>query len=69
MHNPTYEDVFSRNIMPYEVVRVEYDHKECSYLNLLDVFWAHHDPTTLNLQEIKLLVGKVDRQALDASIK
>lgn len=49
-HKPTYEDVCSGNTMHSEVVRVQYDPKECSYQNLLDAFWARHDPTTLNRQ-------------------
>jgi peptide methionine sulfoxide reductase MsrA len=31
-------------------VRVEYNPTEISYENLLDLFWDHHDPTTLNRQ-------------------
>ncbi|KAH0871144.1 hypothetical protein HID58_078166 [Brassica napus] len=31
-------------------VGVQYDPKECSFENLLDVFWKRHDPTTLNRQ-------------------
>lgn len=50
MHNPTYEDACSGNTMHSEVVRVQFDPKKCSYLNLLDAFWARHDPTTLNRQ-------------------
>ncbi|XP_022988866.1 peptide methionine sulfoxide reductase A3-like [Cucurbita maxima] len=50
IHNPTYEDVCSGQSNHSEVVRVQYDPKECSYESLLDVFWARHDPTTLNRQ-------------------
>lgn len=50
LHNPTYEDVCSGTTNHSEVVRVQYDPKECSFGTLLDVFWARHDPTTLNRQ-------------------
>ncbi|GAB2272771.1 Peptide methionine sulfoxide reductase A4, chloroplastic [Dionaea muscipula] len=50
LHNPSYEDVCSGTTKHSEVVRVQYDPKECSYDTLLDVFWARHDPTTLNRQ-------------------
>ncbi|PIN22603.1 Peptide methionine sulfoxide reductase [Handroanthus impetiginosus] len=50
LHNPTYEDVCSGTTNHSEVVRIQYDPKECSYDTLLDVFWARHDPTTLNRQ-------------------
>ncbi|KAI3458369.1 hypothetical protein Pfo_015032 [Paulownia fortunei] len=50
VHNPTYEDVCSGTTKHSEVVRVQYDPKECSFETLLDVFWARHDPTTLNRQ-------------------
>ncbi|KAL3647538.1 Peptide methionine sulfoxide reductase A4, chloroplastic [Castilleja foliolosa] len=50
LHNPTYEDVCSGTSNHSEVVRVQYDPKECSFETLLDVFWARHDPTTLNRQ-------------------
>jgi peptide-methionine (S)-S-oxide reductase len=32
------------------VVRVVYDPKKVSYEQLLDVFWANHDPTQLHRQ-------------------
>ncbi|CAH9113020.1 unnamed protein product [Cuscuta europaea] len=48
--NPTYEDVCTGSTKHSEVVRIQYDPKECSYENLLDAFWAKHDPTTLNRQ-------------------
>jgi peptide-methionine (S)-S-oxide reductase len=47
---PTYNDVCSGTTGHSEVVRVQYDPKECSYETLLDAFWARHDPTTLNRQ-------------------
>ncbi|EXC21068.1 Peptide methionine sulfoxide reductase A4 [Morus notabilis] len=50
LHNPTYEDVCTGTTNHSEVVRVQYDPKECSFENLLDAFWARHDPTTLNRQ-------------------
>nr|XP_017238154.1 PREDICTED: peptide methionine sulfoxide reductase A3-like [Daucus carota subsp. sativus] len=48
--NPSYNDVCSGTTKHSEVVRVQYDPKESSYGNLLDVFWSRHDPTTLNRQ-------------------
>ncbi|MBA0863858.1 hypothetical protein Goshw_026757 [Gossypium schwendimanii] len=48
--NPSYEDVCSGTTNHNEVVRVQYDPKDCSFDTLLDVFWARHDPTTLNRQ-------------------
>ncbi|XP_022922576.1 peptide methionine sulfoxide reductase A1-like [Cucurbita moschata] len=50
LHNPTYEDICTGQAYHSEVVRVQYDPKECSYESLLDAFWARHDPTTLNRQ-------------------
>ncbi|KAL6526916.1 Peptide methionine sulfoxide reductase A4, chloroplastic [Orobanche gracilis] len=50
LHNPTYQNVCSGTTNHSEVVRVQYDPEECSFGTLLDVFWARHDPTTLNRQ-------------------
>ncbi|GLT83930.1 hypothetical protein SLE2022_021930 [Rubroshorea leprosula] len=50
MNNPTYQDICSGNTNHSEVVRVQYDLKECTYETLLDVFWTKHDPTTVNRQ-------------------
>lgn len=52
LDNPTYNNVCSGTTNHSEVVRVQYDPKECNYENLLDAFWARHDPTTLNRQVI-----------------
>jgi peptide-methionine (S)-S-oxide reductase len=48
--NPTYRDVCSHKTGHAEVVHLEYDPAQVSYDELLDVFWANHDPTTLNRQ-------------------
>ncbi|KFK25133.1 hypothetical protein AALP_AA8G070300 [Arabis alpina] len=49
-HNPSYEDVCTNTTNHAEVVRVQFDPKECTYQTLLDLFWSRHDPTTLNRQ-------------------
>ena len=48
--NPTYQDVCTDRTGHAEVVQVEYDPARISYRDLLDVFWANHDPTTPNRQ-------------------
>ncbi|BBM97008.1 peptide-methionine (S)-S-oxide reductase [Marchantia polymorpha subsp. ruderalis] len=50
VHNPSYSDVCDGNTGHSEVVRIHYDPNTCTYESLLDVFWARHDPTTLNRQ-------------------
>jgi peptide-methionine (S)-S-oxide reductase len=50
LENPTYEDVCSHTTGHAEVVEVTYDPERVSYEELLDVFWAKHDPTQLNRQ-------------------
>ena len=48
--NPTYETVSAGMTGHGEVVKVEYDPEKISYHDLLTVFFATHDPTTLNRQ-------------------
>lgn len=48
--NPSYENVCTDRTGHAEVVEVEFDPTKVSYEQLLDVFWANHDPTTLNRQ-------------------
>lgn len=47
---PSYEDVCGDRTGHAEVVEVEFDPKVVSYGKLLDLFWANHNPTTLNRQ-------------------
>ncbi len=48
--NPTYEDVCSDSTGHAEAVQVEYDPSLVTYEQLLDAFWAMHDPTTPDRQ-------------------
>lgn len=48
--SPTYEEVSSGETGHAEVIRIEYDASKISYHELLTVFFATHDPTTLNRQ-------------------
>ncbi|MGH2564311.1 MAG: peptide-methionine (S)-S-oxide reductase MsrA, partial [Ginsengibacter sp.] len=50
IENPTYEQVYGKKTGHAEVLRIEYDPAIISYDDLLEVFWATHDPTTLNRQ-------------------
>lgn len=47
---PSYEDVCTGKTGHAEAVRVEYDPDRVSYEDLLEVFWANHDPTQINRQ-------------------
>lgn len=50
VENPTYEAVCSGTTGHAEVIQVTFDPKVISYVELLEVFWKTHDPTTLNRQ-------------------
>jgi len=50
VENPTYPQVCTGETGHAEVVQIEYDPKQVSFETLLKVFWAAHDPTTLNRQ-------------------
>ncbi|MBN6508728.1 peptide-methionine (S)-S-oxide reductase MsrA [Acinetobacter pittii] len=48
--NPTYEQVCQGDTQHAEVILVDFDEQQVTYSQLLDVFFATHDPTTLNRQ-------------------
>lgn len=48
--NPTYKEVCSGLTGHAEVCRIVFDPKIITYKELLEAFWASHDPTTLNRQ-------------------
>lgn len=48
--NPSYEMVCTGLTGHAEVIEIEFDPSVVSYEKLLSVFWAAHDPTTLNRQ-------------------
>ena len=47
---PTYEQVCSETTGHAEVVKVVFDVRKISYKEILEIFFAIHDPTTLNRQ-------------------
>lgn len=48
--DPSYMDVQSQSTGHAEVVQITFDVDVISYQDILDIFWAIHDPTTPNQQ-------------------
>jgi len=48
--NPTYRDVCTGDTGHAEAVQITFDPEVASFRDMLDVFFAIHDPTTLNQQ-------------------
>jgi peptide-methionine (S)-S-oxide reductase len=48
--NPTYKQVCGGDTGHAEAIRITFDANEISYTELLDIFFATHDPTQLNRQ-------------------
>jgi peptide-methionine (S)-S-oxide reductase len=78
LQNPSYQQVCTGRTGHAEVVRVEYDPAIVSYKDLLTVFFATHDPTTLNRQgadvgteyrSVILYASQSQKQEADAFIR
>lgn len=50
VENPTYEQVCNKDTGHAEALQIQYDPRQISFDELLEVFWKTHDPTTLNRQ-------------------
>jgi peptide-methionine (S)-S-oxide reductase len=48
--NPTYREVCAHGTGHAEVLKVEFDPEVVTFDQLLEVFWAMHDPTQVNRQ-------------------
>jgi peptide-methionine (S)-S-oxide reductase len=48
--DPTYQSIHDHDSGHAEVVQLDFDEQIISYSDILDIFWALHDPTTPNRQ-------------------
>ena len=76
--NPTYREVCTDRTGHAESTRIEFDPGQITYNRLLEVFFATHDPTTLNRQgadkgrryrSVILYTGESQRDQAQAFIK
>jgi peptide-methionine (S)-S-oxide reductase len=73
VEHPTYEEVSSGTTGHAEVIRFEFDPALIRYDDLLDVFFATHDPTTADRQgndvgpQYRSVIFSVDEEQRDAA--
>ncbi|MGB3907227.1 MAG: peptide-methionine (S)-S-oxide reductase MsrA [Methanomethylovorans sp.] len=73
--DPTYKDVCSGGTGHAEAVDILFDPSIVSYVQLLDIFWNIHDPTTLNRQgpdigtQYRSVIFYHNKEQQDAAIK
>ncbi len=48
--NPAYREITTGRTGHAEAIKIEFDSQKIGYIELLDIFFATHDPTTLNQQ-------------------
>src|SRR3989344_1258748 len=62
--NPNYSQV-SRGITGHaEVIKIEFNPKVVNFRDLLEVFFAMHDPTTPNQQEAEKIISEIADQKI-----
>lgn len=75
MDHPSYEEVSSEKTGHAESVQIQFDPQVISYDTLLDVFFATHDPTTMNRQgndvgtQYRSVIFYHDNEQKNAAIK
>src|SRR3954469_3642771 len=76
--NPTYRQVCGGATGPVEVIRITFDPAQITFADLLEVFFAIHDPTTPNRQgndvgtqyrSVIFYISEEQRRVAEAAIK
>jgi len=60
--NPTYKEVCVGKTGHTEVIKIEYNPKEISYEDLLNIFWKNHNPEIKNKEQYKSIVFYYDEK-------
>lgn len=77
VNNPSYEQVSSGKTGHAEVVYIEFEPEKISFMQILDMFWRAHNPTTKNRQgadvgtqyrSVILYTSEEQREAVEESL-